>query len=140
MKTINIINIKILGIRNTILYIFMYGYSMQWRGLLLFWFFSSFHSVIPYIMNLISLIGIITILLGATLALDQKDIQKSLAYSTMSQLGYTMLALVWTPYFHTMCFHSMVKLIFCLFGENYDFQKRLGFATYFCFIFKGKTK
>ena len=36
--------------------------------------FSSFHSVIPYIMNLISLIGVITILLGATLALDQKDI------------------------------------------------------------------
>nr|YP_009231296.1 NADH dehydrogenase subunit 5 [Tetrastigma hemsleyanum]ALV89974.1 NADH dehydrogenase subunit 5 [Tetrastigma hemsleyanum]QUG56722.1 NADH dehydrogenase subunit F [Tetrastigma hemsleyanum]UFI48701.1 NADH dehydrogenase subunit 5 [Tetrastigma hemsleyanum]UFI48789.1 NADH dehydrogenase subunit 5 [Tetrastigma hemsleyanum]UFI48875.1 NADH dehydrogenase subunit 5 [Tetrastigma hemsleyanum] len=49
--------------------------------------------VIPYIMNLISLIGIITILLGATLALAQKDIKRSLAYSTMSQLGYTMLAL-----------------------------------------------
>nr|YP_010311232.1 NADH-plastoquinone oxidoreductase subunit 5 [Tetrastigma rafflesiae]UNA63372.1 NADH-plastoquinone oxidoreductase subunit 5 [Tetrastigma rafflesiae] len=49
--------------------------------------------VIPYIMNLISWIGIITILLGATLALAQKDIKRSLAYSTMSQLGYTMLAL-----------------------------------------------
>nr|WGF19960.1 NADH dehydrogenase subunit F [Nekemias hypoglauca] len=49
--------------------------------------------VIPYIMNIISLIGIITILLGATLALAQKDIKRSLAYSTMSQLGYTMLAL-----------------------------------------------
>nr|YP_009460141.1 NADH-plastoquinone oxidoreductase subunit 5 [Tapiscia sinensis]AUT81280.1 NADH-plastoquinone oxidoreductase subunit 5 [Tapiscia sinensis]QOH91794.1 NADH-plastoquinone oxidoreductase subunit 5 [Tapiscia sinensis] len=49
--------------------------------------------VIPYIMNLISLIGIITVLLGSTLALAQKDIKRSLAYSTMSQLGYTMLAL-----------------------------------------------
>nr|YP_010216637.1 NADH-plastoquinone oxidoreductase subunit 5 [Stachyurus chinensis]UBS93718.1 NADH-plastoquinone oxidoreductase subunit 5 [Stachyurus chinensis] len=49
--------------------------------------------VIPYVMNLISLIGIITVLLGATLALAQKDIKRSLAYSTMSQLGYTMLAL-----------------------------------------------
>nr|YP_010207707.1 NADH-plastoquinone oxidoreductase subunit 5 [Corylopsis sinensis]YP_010275351.1 NADH-plastoquinone oxidoreductase subunit 5 [Corylopsis glandulifera]YP_010275523.1 NADH-plastoquinone oxidoreductase subunit 5 [Corylopsis velutina]YP_010689024.1 NADH-plastoquinone oxidoreductase subunit 5 [Corylopsis willmottiae]YP_010994494.1 NADH-plastoquinone oxidoreductase subunit 5 [Corylopsis veitchiana]QHB76210.1 NADH-plastoquinone oxidoreductase subunit 5 [Corylopsis spicata]UBA14456.1 NADH-plastoqui len=49
--------------------------------------------VIPYIMNLISLISIITVLLGATLALAQKDIKRSLAYSTMSQLGYTMLAL-----------------------------------------------
>nr|WPW47984.1 NADH-plastoquinone oxidoreductase subunit 5 [Fagus crenata]WPW48066.1 NADH-plastoquinone oxidoreductase subunit 5 [Fagus crenata] len=49
--------------------------------------------VIPYIMNIIALIGIITLLLGATLALGQKDIKKSLAYSTMSQLGYTMLAL-----------------------------------------------
>nr|YP_009863918.1 NADH-plastoquinone oxidoreductase chain 5 [Androcymbium greuterocymbium]QKE31249.1 NADH-plastoquinone oxidoreductase chain 5 [Androcymbium greuterocymbium] len=49
--------------------------------------------VIPYIMNLISLIGIITVLLGATLALAQRDIKRSLAYSTMSQLGYMMLAL-----------------------------------------------
>nr|YP_009643887.1 NADH dehydrogenase subunit 5 [Chionanthus virginicus]QBS51506.1 NADH dehydrogenase subunit 5 [Chionanthus virginicus] len=49
--------------------------------------------VIPYIMNLISFIGIITVLLGATLALAQKDIKRGLAYSTMSQLGYIMLAL-----------------------------------------------
>nr|YP_010465264.1 NADH-plastoquinone oxidoreductase subunit 5 [Picria felterrae]UUL95746.1 NADH-plastoquinone oxidoreductase subunit 5 [Picria felterrae]WKW53458.1 NADH-plastoquinone oxidoreductase subunit 5 [Picria felterrae] len=49
--------------------------------------------VIPYIMNFISLIGIITLLLGATLALAQKDIKRGLAYSTMSQLGYMMLAL-----------------------------------------------
>nr|YP_011019489.1 NADH-plastoquinone oxidoreductase subunit 5 [Hedlundia austriaca]YP_011022443.1 NADH-plastoquinone oxidoreductase subunit 5 [Griffitharia schwerinii]YP_011024611.1 NADH-plastoquinone oxidoreductase subunit 5 [Thomsonaria astateria]QFR51675.1 NADH-plastoquinone oxidoreductase subunit 5 [Griffitharia thibetica]WGS93465.1 NADH-plastoquinone oxidoreductase subunit 5 [Griffitharia hemsleyi]WQM49656.1 NADH-plastoquinone oxidoreductase subunit 5 [Wilsonaria megalocarpa]WQH61417.1 NADH-plastoquino len=49
--------------------------------------------VIPYILNLIALIGIITLFLGATLALAQKDIKKSLAYSTMSQLGYMMLAL-----------------------------------------------
>nr|UDY71955.1 NADH-plastoquinone oxidoreductase subunit 5 [Caryopteris tangutica] len=49
--------------------------------------------VIPYIMNFISLIGVITLLLGATLALAQKDIKRGLAYSTMSQLGYMMLAL-----------------------------------------------
>nr|UFP06288.1 NADH-plastoquinone oxidoreductase subunit 5 [Habenaria dentata] len=49
--------------------------------------------VIPYIMNIICLVGIITVLLGATLALAQRDIKRSLAYSTMSQLGYIMLAL-----------------------------------------------
>nr|YP_010028289.1 NADH-plastoquinone oxidoreductase subunit 5 [Lithospermum erythrorhizon]QOS48646.1 NADH-plastoquinone oxidoreductase subunit 5 [Lithospermum erythrorhizon] len=49
--------------------------------------------VIPYIMNFIALIGIITVFLGATLALAQKDIKRGLAYSTMSQLGYMMLAL-----------------------------------------------
>nr|YP_008994449.1 NADH-plastoquinone oxidoreductase subunit 5 [Viviania marifolia]AGV02878.1 NADH-plastoquinone oxidoreductase subunit 5 [Viviania marifolia] len=49
--------------------------------------------VIPYIMNLISVIGLITVLLGATFALAQKDIKRSLAYSTMSQLGYMMFAL-----------------------------------------------
>ncbi|CAN6459321.1 unnamed protein product [Victoria cruziana] len=61
---------------------------------------------IPYIMNIISLIGIIMVLLGATLAhgsygwfnqiyatLSQRDIKRSLAYSTMAQLGYIMLAL-----------------------------------------------
>nr|YP_010047518.1 NADH-plastoquinone oxidoreductase subunit 5 [Stephania dielsiana]QPK41971.1 NADH-plastoquinone oxidoreductase subunit 5 [Stephania dielsiana] len=48
---------------------------------------------IPYTLNLISLVGIITVLLGATLALAQRDIKRSLAYSTMSQLGYIMLAL-----------------------------------------------
>uniref|UniRef100_UPI0030E19AA5 NADH-plastoquinone oxidoreductase subunit 5 n=1 Tax=Myosurus apetalus TaxID=2071495 RepID=UPI0030E19AA5 len=50
-------------------------------------------TVIPYIMNIIALVGIITLLLGATLALAQRDIKRSLAYSTMSQLGYIMLAL-----------------------------------------------
>nr|YP_009240842.1 NADH dehydrogenase subunit 5 [Diplopanax stachyanthus]AJO25208.1 NADH dehydrogenase subunit 5 [Diplopanax stachyanthus] len=60
--------------------------------------------VIPYIMNLISLIGIITVLLGATLALAQKDIKRSLAYSTMSQLGYMMLALGMGSY-RTALFH-----------------------------------
>nr|YP_009935326.1 NADH-plastoquinone oxidoreductase subunit 5 [Edgeworthia chrysantha]QNS25589.1 NADH-plastoquinone oxidoreductase subunit 5 [Edgeworthia chrysantha] len=49
--------------------------------------------LIPSIMNLISLIGIVTVLLGATLAIAQKDIKRGLAYSTMSQLGYMMLAL-----------------------------------------------
>nr|YP_010312238.1 NADH-plastoquinone oxidoreductase subunit 5 [Sanicula odorata]ULF02833.1 NADH-plastoquinone oxidoreductase subunit 5 [Sanicula odorata] len=49
--------------------------------------------VIPHIMNFISLVGIITVLFGATFALAQKDIKRGLAYSTMSQLGYMMLAL-----------------------------------------------
>nr|YP_009563367.1 NADH-plastoquinone oxidoreductase subunit 5 [Perkinsiodendron macgregorii]QAV58975.1 NADH-plastoquinone oxidoreductase subunit 5 [Perkinsiodendron macgregorii] len=60
--------------------------------------------VIPYIMNLISLIGIITVFLGATLALVQKDIKRGLAYSTMSQLGYMMLALGMGSY-RTALFH-----------------------------------
>jgi NAD(P)H-quinone oxidoreductase subunit 5 len=44
-------------------------------------------------MSFISLVGTITLFLGATLALAQRDIKRSLAYSTMSQLGYMMLAL-----------------------------------------------
>ena len=60
--------------------------------------------VIPYIMKLIALIGIITLLLGATLALAQKDIKRGLAYSTMSQLGYMMLAIGMGSY-RTALFH-----------------------------------
>nr|UZH32944.1 NADH dehydrogenase subunit 5 [Phedimus aizoon var. floribundus] len=60
--------------------------------------------VIPYIMNFISLLSIITVLLGATLALAQNDIKRSLAYSTMSQLGYMMLALGMGSY-RTALFH-----------------------------------
>nr|YP_008080542.1 NADH dehydrogenase subunit 5 [Pharus latifolius]AEI29129.1 NADH dehydrogenase subunit 5 [Pharus latifolius] len=48
---------------------------------------------LPLIMSFISLVGTITLFLGATLALAQIDIKRSLAYSTMSQLGYMMLAL-----------------------------------------------
>nr|QXI88369.1 NADH-plastoquinone oxidoreductase subunit 5 [Kalanchoe delagoensis]QXI88539.1 NADH-plastoquinone oxidoreductase subunit 5 [Kalanchoe daigremontiana] len=60
--------------------------------------------VMPYIMNFVSLISIITVLLGATLALAQNDIKRSLAYSTMSQLGYMMLALGMGSY-RTALFH-----------------------------------
>nr|QYB21140.1 NADH-plastoquinone oxidoreductase subunit 5 [Austrotaxus spicata] len=48
---------------------------------------------LPLVMNLMSWIGGITALLGATMALAQKDLKRGLAYSTMSQLGYMMLAL-----------------------------------------------
>ncbi|KAL8505803.1 hypothetical protein ACS0TY_016870 [Phlomoides rotata] len=60
--------------------------------------------VITCIMNLIALMGIITLLLGATLALAQKDIKRSLAYSTMSQLGYMMFALGMRSY-RSVLFH-----------------------------------
>nr|YP_009341384.1 NADH dehydrogenase subunit 5 [Gossypium populifolium]AJE75257.1 NADH dehydrogenase subunit 5 [Gossypium populifolium] len=77
--------------------------------------------VIPYIMNLISLIGIITVLLGATLALAQKDIKKGLAYSTMSQLGYMMLALGMGSYraalFHLITHAYSKALLFLASGS-----------------------
>ncbi|KAL6310651.1 hypothetical protein AAG906_019322 [Vitis piasezkii] len=76
-----------------LLFRFIHAATMVAAGIFLVARLFPLFIVIPYIMNLISLIGIITILLGATLALAQKDIKKSLAYSTMSQLGYTMLAL-----------------------------------------------
>nr|AGW98848.1 NADH-plastoquinone oxidoreductase subunit 5 [Operculina macrocarpa] len=77
--------------------------------------------VIPYIMYLISLIGIITVLLGATLALAQQDIKRGLAYSTMSQLGYMMLALGMGSYrsalFHLITHAYSKALLFLAAGS-----------------------
>nr|YP_009669953.1 NADH dehydrogenase subunit F [Salvertia convallariodora]QCW95272.1 NADH dehydrogenase subunit F [Salvertia convallariodora] len=77
--------------------------------------------IIPYIMNFISLIGIITVLLGATLALAQKDIKRGLAYSTMSQLGYMMLALGMGSYraalFHLITHAYSKALLFLVSGS-----------------------
>lgn len=45
-------------------------------------------SIINYHVSLLVIIGIVTSLLGATLALIQQDIKGVIAYSTMSQFGY----------------------------------------------------
>nr|GLL16994.1 NdhF [Ipomoea trifida] len=77
--------------------------------------------VIPSIMYFISLIGIITVLLGATLALAQQDIKRGLAYSTMSQLGYMMLALGMGSYrsalFHLITHAYSKALLFLAAGS-----------------------
>nr|YP_009427259.1 NADH-plastoquinone oxidoreductase subunit 5 [Onoclea sensibilis]ASU95881.1 NADH-plastoquinone oxidoreductase subunit 5 [Onoclea sensibilis] len=49
-------------------------------------------SILPPTMYIISWVGGVTTLLGATLALAQKDLKRGLAYSTMSQLGYMVSA------------------------------------------------
>ena len=41
----------------------------------------------------IAVIGTLTCFLGASIALTQMDLKKGLAYSTVSQLGYMMLAM-----------------------------------------------
>nr|YP_009668602.1 NADH-plastoquinone oxidoreductase subunit 5 [Haplomitrium blumei]YP_009668615.1 NADH-plastoquinone oxidoreductase subunit 5 [Haplomitrium blumei]QCW59390.1 NADH-plastoquinone oxidoreductase subunit 5 [Haplomitrium blumei]QCW59391.1 NADH-plastoquinone oxidoreductase subunit 5 [Haplomitrium blumei] len=49
--------------------------------------------ILPPVMNIISWVGALTALLGAGIATIQKDLKKGLAHSTISQLGYMMLAL-----------------------------------------------
>jgi multicomponent Na+:H+ antiporter subunit D len=63
-------------------------YPVFWHGL----------SIGGSSINLLVLIGSVTALFGALLAFVQKDIKKVLAYSTISQLGYVvMAAAVLTP-------------------------------------------
>ena len=47
----------------------------------------------PDAMNVIAIIGTLTLLLGATAAMVQHDVKRILAYSTISQIGYMFLAL-----------------------------------------------
>ena len=51
--------------------------------------FSQF----PVVQTVIAVVGTITCFLGASIALTQMDLKKGLAYSTVSQLGYMMLAM-----------------------------------------------
>jgi NAD(P)H-quinone oxidoreductase subunit 5 len=51
------------------------------------------YEAFPAVNLVIAVIGTITLFLGASIALTQMDLKKGLAYSTVSQLGYMMLAM-----------------------------------------------
>src|SRR3954471_5348387 len=67
-------------------------------------------------MNLIAIVGGVTIIIAAVLAFVQNDIKKVLAYSTVSQLGYMMMGLgvgAWTGAIFHLFTHAFFKC--CLF-------------------------
>ncbi len=86
--------------------------------------------------NLMAVIGAITVLVGGTLAFAQNDIKKVLAYSTISQLGYMVLALgvgAWTAALFHLFTHAFFKA--CLFlgsgsvshaVHSFDMKKDMG--------------
>jgi NADH-quinone oxidoreductase subunit L len=49
--------------------------------------------LLPEVLTVIAYVGAITLVYGATCAVVQTDLKKILAYSTISQLGYMMLAM-----------------------------------------------
>ncbi|MHB8671728.1 MAG: NADH-quinone oxidoreductase subunit L [Acidimicrobiales bacterium] len=84
--------------------------------------------------NLVAMIGGVTILIAAALAFVQDDIKKVLAYSTVSQLGYMIMALgvgAWTGAIFHLFTHAFFKA--CLFlgagsvshsGSHHSFDMR----------------
>ncbi|MBN2731140.1 MAG: NADH-quinone oxidoreductase subunit L, partial [Balneolaceae bacterium] len=70
----------------------------------------------PELMLIIAVIGALTALVAATIALTQNDIKRVLAYSTVSQLGYMFLALG-SGAFTAAMFHVVTHAFFkaCLF-------------------------
>ena len=86
--------------------------------------------------NLLAVVGGVTVIGGAGLAFVQNDIKKVLAYSTVSQLGYMVMALgigAWTAAFFHLFTHAFFKA--CLFlgsgsvshaVHSFDMKKDMG--------------
>ena len=76
---------------------------------------------IPVVMNTIAYTGCFTAFLGATIALTQNDIKKGLAYSTISQLGYMVMAMGIGAYsaglFHLMTHAYFKAMLFLCSGS-----------------------
>jgi NADH-quinone oxidoreductase subunit L len=98
-------------------------------------FFEGLHIGTSSI-NPLAVVGGITVLGGAGLAFVQNDIKKVLAYSTVSQLGYMVMALgigAWTAAFFHLFTHAFFKA--CLFlgsgsvshaVHSFDMKKDMG--------------
>ncbi len=87
-------------------------------------------------LNLLAIVGGVTVIGGAGLAFVQNDIKKVLAYSTVSQLGYMVMALgvgAWTAAFFHLFTHAMFKAgLFLGSGSvahavhSFDMQEHMG--------------
>ncbi len=76
---------------------------------------------IPAAMSVIAWTGAATAFIGATIAITQNDIKKGLAYSTMSQLGYMVMAMGVGAYtaglFHLMTHAYFKAMLFLCSGS-----------------------
>ena len=76
---------------------------------------------IPVAMEVIAWTGAFTAFMGATIAITQNDIKKGLAYSTMSQLGYMVMAMGAGAYgaglFHLMTHAYFKAMLFLCSGS-----------------------
>jgi NADH-quinone oxidoreductase subunit L len=88
----------------------------------------------PDVLMLVAVIGLATLLLAAFAALNQTDIKRILAYSTISQIGYMFLALgvgAWSAgifhlmthaFFKALLFLAAGAVIHCLHHEHNIFK------------------
>jgi NAD(P)H-quinone oxidoreductase subunit 5 len=76
---------------------------------------------IPTVMTVIAYTGAFTAFMGATIAITQNDIKKGLAFSTMSQLGYMVMAMGVGAYsaglFHLMTHAYFKAMLFLVLAQ-----------------------
>lgn len=79
------------------------------------------YTMAPATQTVVAVIGLVTAIFAATIALKQNDIKKVLAYSTVSQLGYMFLGLGVGAYtgavFHVMTHAFFKALLFLAAGS-----------------------
>ncbi len=90
--------------------------TMVTSGLYLLARLSPLVLLAPQVMAVIGIVGAVTCIMAATVAMTQYDIKKVLAYSTVSQLGYMFMA-AGVGAFYVAIFHVMTHAFFkaCLF-------------------------
>ncbi len=72
---------------------------------------NAVYQLAPFAMDVVAVVGAVTAIFAASIALVQNDIKKVLAYSTISQLGYMFLALG-VGAFTAGIFHLMTHAFF----------------------------
>ncbi|MEX0823584.1 MAG: NADH-quinone oxidoreductase subunit L [Balneolaceae bacterium] len=90
--------------------------TMVTSGIYLITRMSPMYVLSPEVMMIVAVIGALTALVAATIAITQNDIKGVLAYSTVSQLGFMFLALG-SGAFTAALFHVVTHAFFkaCLF-------------------------
>lgn len=90
--------------------------TMVTSGIYLITRMSALFVMSPEVMLIVAIVGGLTAIIAATIAITQYDIKRVLAYSTVSQLGFMFLALGSGAYIAAM-FHVVTHAFFkaCLF-------------------------
>lgn len=90
--------------------------TMVTSGIYLITRLSPMYTMSPEVMMIVAVIGALTAIVAATIAITQNDIKGVLAYSTVSQLGFMFLALG-SGAFTAALFHVITHAFFkaCLF-------------------------
>ena len=78
---------------------------------------NALFTLAPLVLNLVAIIGAVTLLIAGFSALTQFDIKRVLAYSTISQIGYMFLALgvgAWSAAIFHFMIHAFFKALLFL--------------------------
>ena len=90
---------------------FIHAATMVTAGVYMIVRLNFIYVIAPAAMTVVAVVGAMTALYAATIALTQNDIKRVLAYSTISQLGYMILA-VGVAAFSTGIFHLVTHAFF----------------------------